>query len=132
MAKVYNLSFDISEELIKKNQADQLDKFDVIKVMIQDGLIITNEKFNIYLDQRVVSRHIIVYPVRTTLIFHSDKSQDEIAGYLNRFNAQMYYIITNVEEDVSTYLARLHGDEELQQNFDDQLNEVIQNIMVGK
>lgn len=128
MAKVYNLSFDISEELIKKNQADQLDKFDVIKAMIQEGLIITNEEFYIYHNKRVESQHIIVYPVRTTLIFHSDKSQDEIAGYLNRFNAQMYYIITNVEEDVSTYLARLHGDEELQKNFDNQLNELIDNL----
>ncbi|MCQ2340504.1 MAG: hypothetical protein MJZ79_06995 [Paludibacteraceae bacterium] len=128
MAKVYNLSFDISEELIKKNQADQLDKFDVIKAMIQDGLIITNEEFYIYLNKRVKSRHIIVYPVRTTMIFRSDKTLDDIAACLNKFGKQMYYVITNVEENVNTYLARLHGDEELQKNFDNQLNELIYNL----
>lgn len=128
MANIFNLSYDISTEMAEKNRVNQEDiltREAFMKILIEKGVIITTSCFSIHGYGRVIAQHIVLNPVKTTIIFKSEMKREQIVALLSRFSKQMHYVITEVKEDEKLYLGSLNDNEELQQSCD----EIVQNII---
>lgn len=127
MAYLYNLSYDISEELAKKNQVkDILTREFLLHLLILDDYIVLDKPLAIYRNQQIKSQHIVVNPVETTIVFSSLKPRRMLVEFLKQYRNQMYYILTEVKEDVNDYLAHLHMNEEQQKTCDELVNKIIE------
>ena len=127
MAYLYNLSYDISEELAKKNQVkDILTREYLLHLLILDDYIVLDKPLAIYRNQQIKSQHIVINPVETTIVFSSLKSISMLVEFLEQYQNQMYYILTEVKEDVNDYLAHLHMNEEQQKTCDELVNKIIE------
>lgn len=127
MAYLYNLSYDISEELAKKNQVkDILTREYLLYLLILDDYIVLDKPLAIYRNQQIKSQHIVINPVETTIVFSSLKSRSMLVEFLKQYRNQMYYILTEVKEDVNDYLAHLHMNEEQQKTCDELVNKIVE------
>lgn len=126
MAYLYNLSYDISEELAKKNQVKNiLTRECLLYLLIVDNFIVLDKPF-IYKNQQIKSQHIVINPVETTIVFRSSQTRRMLVKFLEQYRNQMYYILTEVKEDVNEYLAHLHMNEEQQTTCDELVNKIIE------
>lgn len=124
MAKVYNLSYDIDTIYCEKNNI-ALNRKDIIKDMISNNIILLDQEFNVYSNGQIKSRHLIVYPVRTTIIFYSNYAQEAIAEHLRKYNGAIFYVLTEVNvNNIDVYIAQLRGNDELQYDFDKELLQI--------
>lgn len=125
--KVFNLSYDQSTKLPKGQ--NPLERKELLSVLIADGVINLDTTFNITnVFDHVTDSPYVVYPVKTTIVFHSTKNREDILPTLNKLSSRMFYILTEVHQDENLYLGTLHGDEELQK----ECSKEIQEIMEGK
>ena len=125
--KVFNLSYDQSTKLPKGQ--NPLERKEFLSVLLTDGVINLDTTFNITdVFDRVTDSPYVVYPVKTTIVFHSEKNKEDILPSLNKLSSRMFYILTEVHQDENLYLGTLHGDEELQK----ECSKEIQEIMEGK
>lgn len=128
MANIFNLSYDISTEMAEENRVkheDVLTREAFMKILIEKGVIITTPSLVIHSHGRVITKHIVLNPVKTTIIFKSEMKRERIVKILAQYSTQMHYVITEVKEDEDLYLGSLHDNEELQQSCD----EIVQNII---
>ena len=126
MAYLYNLSYDISEELAKKNQVKNiLTRECLLQLLIVDNFIVLDKPF-IYKNQQIKSQHIVINPVETTIVFRSSQTRRMLVKFLEQYRNQMYYILTEVKGDVNDYLAHLHMNEEQQKTCDELVNKIVE------
>lgn len=126
MAYLYNLSYDISEELAKKNQVKNiLTRECLLHSLIVDNFIVLDKPF-IYKNQQIKSQHIVINPVETTIVFRSSQTRRMLVKFLEQYRNQMYYILTEVKGDVNDYLAHLHMNEEQQKTCDELVNKIVE------
>lgn len=130
MTRIFNLSYDISEEMAKQNHVkpeDMLTRESFMKILIDESVIITDTKFIISRKGNPVSEHIVLNPVKTTIIFKSVKARADVVKVLARYIKQMHYVITEVKEDEDLYLGSLHNNDDLQATCDAIVNNIINN-----
>lgn len=101
MAKIYNLSYDFSEELVNKNKVSndrRIDRDQFVDILCRDGIVSLQDAFVIE-GEPEDQKHIVLKPVETTIMFYSDRTLEEINNYLSQYANQLYYIITQVADD---------------------------------
>lgn len=128
MKTIFNLSYDIPENIKKTTQPNLLTRKELVKTLIKEGAINLNNSFTIYHNHVPVKNVNIAYIVKTTLIFASNMDKNEIAQILSKFTNNLYYVLTAVEEEQNEYLAKIIEDQELQDGFNNELKEIMDEI----
>lgn len=128
MNTIFNLSYDIPDYV--KNTATQnpLTRKELVKTLIKEGVINLDNVFTIYHNHVPLCSVNIAYLVKTTLIFYSKMDKQTIANILSKYVNNLYYVLTVVEEDQNDYLARIIEDRTLQEGFNTELNEIIEEL----
>lgn len=122
--KVYNLSYDQSKKLPEGK--NPLERKELLDILISSEIIDLNAKFRITdAFDRVTDNPFVVYPVKTTIVFHSQKNREDILPTLRQLSDRMFYILTEVHQDEDLYLGSLHGNEELQQECSKEIQEIL-------
>lgn len=128
MDHIFNLSYDLSAELADENHVkpeDRLSRETFMQILIQESIIAKNARLTITRNDRPVSSHIVINPVKTTLIFKSSKNREDIVAVLRRYKKQMHYVITEVKEKENDYLATLNQNEQEQASCDELVKGII-------
>lgn len=125
--KVFNLSYDQSERLPKGQ--NPLEKKELLEVLVRAGVIDLSLGFSIT-DSfgRETDKPLVVNPVKTTFIFHSNKNREDILPSLNQLSDRMFYVLTEVQMDEHLYLGTLHGDDKLQKDCSQYIDEILKEI----
>ena len=101
MAKIFNLSYDFSEDLANQNNVpleQRIDCNQFVDILCRDGIVSLQDAFVIE-GEPEDQKHIVLKPVETTIMFYSDRTLEEINNYLSQYANQLYYIITQVADD---------------------------------
>ena len=102
MARIFNLSYDISADLAKQHhvkEEDLLTRESFLNLLIESSVINTSAKLSIRNIAGFSYSHIVINPVKTTIIFKSNLERKEIVKILHSYIKQLYYVITEVKED---------------------------------
>lgn len=129
MARIFNLSYDISADLAKQHhvkEEDLLTRESFLNLLIESSVINTSAKLFRNIAGFSYS-HIVINPVKTTIIFKSNLERKEIVKILHSYIKQLYYVITEVKEDENEYLGTLHCDDELQTSCDEIVKSILAN-----
>lgn len=122
--RIINLSYDIPVKIKGKDKDNDLTKKDLVKELIELGGIELPYKFSIKHKGETFKEEEIVCPVQSTLIFASTKSLKELEQILLTHADRLYFVLTEVKEDVDDYIARVVIDYEEQEKFDETLNAI--------
>lgn len=130
MIRIFNLSYDISKELAEKTHVkedDLLSRETFMKVLIDEKVIDPDYLFRVGSFEHPSSYHKVLNPVKTTIVFKSDKKRDKIVEVLARYSNQLHYVITEVKEDEELYLGSLHENQEEQASCDEIIQKILDN-----
>ena len=122
---IINFSYDIPKYIIgKPNEKNPLGRKDLLRALIEGEAINLDFPFHINWDHPKKDFHIASL-VKSTIIFASHKSIDEIARILNPFKDRLYLVLTEVHEQPDTYFARILGDYDQQLGIVNEVDEIL-------
>jgi len=122
--RIINLSYDIPVKIKDTNKDNDLTKKDLIKELIELGGIELPYVFSIKHSGKTFREEEIICPVQSTIIFASTKSLKELERILLTHEDRLYFVLTEVKEDVDDYIARVIIDYEEQDKFNDTLKAI--------
>lgn len=125
---IINLSYDIPVKIKETDKDNDLTKKDLVKELIMLGGIELPYVFSIKHRGETFREEEIVCPVQSTLIFASTKSLKELEKILLNHADRLYFVLTEVKEDVEDYIARVVIDYEAQDEFDETLKAIKKEI----
>jgi len=129
MDHIFNLSYDLSAELADKNQVkpeDRLTRETFMQVLVDESVIDVNYIFIIGDKESPSGYHRVLNPVKTTIVFKSNKTRAEIVKILSRYSGQLHYVITEVQEDEDLYLGSMHENAQEQKSCDDIVKKIVE------
>lgn len=128
--RIYNLSYDIPENVKGKNEKNTLDRHELVKFLMKERVIDLNGTFSIYHEGKEYKKVRIAYLVKTTLIFYSYFTKEEIGAALSKqFKSQLYYVLTEIKTDENEpYFANNLEEEDLQDGFAKEVEAIEQEI----
>lgn len=127
-SSIFNLSYDNSDKLEKNGEDNTIVRKEMLRFLVGEGIIDTAMSFTIHQAKREIAHPPIIYPVKTTLIFKSTLTSDQIAEKLRKLKNNIFYVLTEVQEDENSYLGKMRDDEELQAKCLQELEEIITEI----
>ena len=122
--RTINLSYDIPVKIKGTDKDNDLTKKDLVKELIELGGIELPYVFSIKHSGETFREEEIVCPVQSTIIFASTKSLKELEQILLNHEDRLYFVLTEVKEDVDDYIARVMIDYEEQDKFNDTLKTI--------
>ena len=128
--RIYNLSYDIPENVKGKNEKNTLDRHELVKFLMKERVIDLNGTFSIYHEGKEYKKVRIAYLVKTTLIFYSYFTKEEIGAALSKqFKSQLCYVLTEIKTDENEpYFANNLEEEDIQDGFAKEVEAIEQEI----
>lgn len=122
---IINFSYDIPGVIIgTEKDENKLLRKDLVRDLYKSGVIDLDHTF--VMRGGLAPREVkVVCIVESTIVFASHKSIDEIADVLKKYSKRLYYVLTEVQEQPDTYLARIRANQEQQDFFEKELGEIL-------
>lgn len=125
--RIFNLSYDNSEKLARPGQNNRIERRDLLKFLLVNHVINYKKCFKVSQKGVTNDTPTIIYAVKTTLIFHSTLTREQIVGVLSTWRDKIFYVLTEVKEDEEQYLGTMHADEDLHADSNIELWDLIEN-----
>lgn len=127
--RIINLSYDIPEFIIgTKDERNPLkERKNLMSILLSNDVIDLNHVFKM-VGGLAARKENVVCVVESTIIFASTKTLDEIAAILKPYQNQLYYVLTEVQEQPNTYLARIRANHTQQDKFNEELENLLSSM----